>query len=64
MHQEPEVIHKAETLVNHFVEPVAPLLIILPVTLARRAVIAGGIIQLLFQVSHFYAGTSLGESSY
>ena len=48
MHQEPEVFHKLETLVNHIVELPAPFLLLL----TRRLCMAGGIIQILFQVGN------------
>ena len=46
MHQEPEFMHKFETLSNHFIELVAPFFLIYP----RRLVMIGGGIQILFQV--------------
>ncbi|XP_064630133.1 lipase maturation factor 1-like [Lineus longissimus] len=53
MHQEPEVMHKIETSVNHFVELVAPVLILIPF---RPLCIAGGLIQILFQVLLIISG--------
>lgn len=50
MHQEPEIFHKFETLVNHFVELVAPFLILIPIRACR---ITGGLIQIIFQVVFF-----------
>ncbi|XP_065065932.1 lipase maturation factor 1-like [Rhopilema esculentum] len=52
LHQSPEVIHKIETLGNHFVELVAPFLLFLP----RPFRITGGIIQILFQVILIISG--------
>lgn len=46
-HRMPKFWHKFELITNHFVELIAPLLLILPV--GRRLRIAGGMIQLLFQ---------------
>ena len=51
MHQEPEWMHQGETLINHFVELVAPVLLLLPFSWMRRGVIIGGFIQILFQVN-------------
>ncbi|KAK2145906.1 hypothetical protein LSH36_648g01070 [Paralvinella palmiformis] len=45
MHQEPEPFHKFETLVNHFVELIAPFFLLL----TRRLRIIGALIQVLFQ---------------
>ena len=50
MHQEPEVFHKLETLVNHIVELPAPFLLLL----TRCLCMAGGIIQILFQVGNYH----------
>lgn len=47
MHQSPEIFHKSETLVNHFIELVVPFFIFL----TRRFRIWCGILQILFQVS-------------
>lgn len=52
MHQEPELFHKLETSVNHFVELLAPFLLLLP----RPFCIIGGIIQILFQVVLIISG--------
>ncbi|XP_067657065.1 lipase maturation factor 1-like [Haliotis asinina] len=46
LHQSPELIHKMETLGNHFIELVAPFFLIL----GRRMTIIGGGIQIFFQV--------------
>ncbi|XP_046372084.2 lipase maturation factor 1-like isoform X1 [Haliotis rufescens] len=46
LHQSPELIHKMETLSNHFIELVAPFFLIL----GRRMTIIGGGIQIFFQV--------------
>ncbi|XP_002737876.1 lipase maturation factor 1-like [Saccoglossus kowalevskii] len=53
MHQEPEFFHKFETLVNHFIELVAPFLIWIP---WRPAIILGGLFQVLFQVVLIISG--------
>lgn len=47
MHKEPELFHKFEVLMNHFIELVAPFLICMPYRTAR---IVGGFIQVKFQV--------------
>ncbi len=47
MHKEPELVHKFEVLSNHFIELIAPFLILLPFRPLR---IIGGLIQILFQV--------------
>lgn len=47
MHQSPEIFHKFETLMNHFVELVVPFFILL----TRPFRIWCGILQILFQVS-------------
>ncbi|KAK7498343.1 hypothetical protein BaRGS_00010297 [Batillaria attramentaria] len=52
MHQSPEMWHKFETLSNHFVELVAPFLLVLP----RPFCMAGGAIQILFQVVLIISG--------
>ena len=49
MHQEPLLMHKMETLVNHFVELVSPILLLMP----RKFCMAGGMIQMFFQVTIF-----------
>ncbi|XP_071089721.1 lipase maturation factor 1-like [Haliotis cracherodii] len=46
LHQSPELIHKMETLGNHFIELVAPFFLIL----GRRMTIIGGGIQIFFQI--------------
>ena len=46
MHQSPEIFHKFETLMNHFIELVVPFFIIL----TRPFRISCGILQILFQV--------------
>ena len=48
MHQEPILFHKFEVLVNHFVELIAPFLILVPLRSIR---LIGGIIQIKFQVA-------------
>ena len=53
MHNEPEFFHKFEVLVNHFVELIAPFLILMPFRPMR---IAGGAIQILFQVLLIVSG--------
>jgi hypothetical protein len=52
MHKEPVWFHQFETMANHFVELVAPLLLFL----TRRPRIIGGIIQILFQVTLIISG--------
>lgn len=52
MHQSPELWHKFETLSNHFVELVAPVLLFLP----RSFCMVGGIIQIVFQVVLIISG--------
>ncbi|XP_048575813.1 lipase maturation factor 1 isoform X2 [Nematostella vectensis] len=52
MHHSPELFHKFETLVNHFVELVAPFLLFLP----RPLRIWGGLIQIAFQVILIISG--------
>jgi hypothetical protein len=46
MHHEPEFFHKFETLVNHFVELLAPFFFFM----GRRMRMFGGSVQILFQV--------------
>ena len=53
MHQEPEFFHKFEVLVNHFVELVAPCLILIPL---RRVCLVGGILQIFFQILLIISG--------
>ncbi|CAH1784987.1 unnamed protein product, partial [Owenia fusiformis] len=53
MHQSPVIFHRFETLTNHFVELIAPWFILLPF---RRLRIAGGVIQILFQVLIIISG--------
>lgn len=52
MHQSPEIFHKSETLVNHFIELVVPFFIFL----TRRFRIWCGILQILFQVILIISG--------
>lgn len=52
MHQSPEIFHKFETLANHFVELVAPFLLLLP----RRFCLVGSAIQILFQTVLIISG--------
>lgn len=47
MHQSPKPLHKGEVLTNHLVELVAPWLLLMPLRSLR---LAGGVIQLVFQV--------------
>jgi len=49
LHQSPELLHKAETLGNHFVELIVPFFIFLP----RPFRLTCGVIQILFQVRGF-----------
>ncbi|XP_070580075.1 lipase maturation factor 1-like [Ptychodera flava] len=53
MHQEPEFFHKFETLSNHFIELVAPFLLVIP---WRPAIMTGGFLQILFQVVLIISG--------
>mmetsp|Transcript_28643 Transcript_28643/g.32889 ORF Transcript_28643/g.32889 Transcript_28643/m.32889 type:complete len:676 (-) Transcript_28643:119-2146(-) len=46
-HKAPKLWHKFEVLVNHFVELIAPWLMLIPG--CRALMIAGGVIQLVFQ---------------
>lgn len=55
LHWAPNWWHKWEVLTNHFVELVAPWLLILP-GLSRKWRIAGGIIQVLFQMALISSG--------
>lgn len=48
LHHAPPTIHTMETASNHFVELIAPVLLLLP----RPLPIAGGLIQIAFQVTH------------
>lgn len=48
LHAAPKTWHKFEVLSNHFVELIAPWLLIMPF-LGRKLRIAGGIIQIIFQ---------------
>jgi len=52
MHQSPEIFHKFETLMNHFIELVVPFFIIL----TRPFRISCGILQILFQVILIISG--------
>ncbi|KAL5020902.1 hypothetical protein ScPMuIL_000057 [Solemya velum] len=52
MHQEPEFFHKFETMTNHFVELPAPFLLLLN----RPLRMAGGLIQIVFQVVLIISG--------
>ena len=47
LHQSPTWFHRVETLVNHIVELGAPWMLGMP----RRTRIAGGVIQIAFQVT-------------
>ena len=53
LHKSPEIIHKVETLGNHFLELVAPLFMIVPVRSCR---IFAGIVQIIFQVILIISG--------
>jgi hypothetical protein len=48
MHQEPVWFHKFETIVNHFVELIAPVLLMMPGWPGA----VGGLIQIIFQVTY------------
>lgn len=52
LHQSPVAIHKLETLSNHFIELIAPILLIFP----RKCRIIGGSIQILFQIVLIVSG--------
>lgn len=52
MHQSPEIFHKFETLMNHFIELVVPFFIFL----TRPFRISCGILQVLFQVILIISG--------
>ncbi|XP_025095133.1 lipase maturation factor 1-like isoform X2 [Pomacea canaliculata] len=52
MHQAPEAWHKFETLSNHFIELVAPFLLLMP----RPFCLLGGAFQILFQVVLIISG--------
>ncbi|XP_045190292.2 lipase maturation factor 1-like [Mercenaria mercenaria] len=54
MHQTPDWFHKFETGSNHFVELVAPLLLLMPTP--RICKMIGGAIQILFQVVLIISG--------
>ena len=51
LHQNPEFIHKAETLANHVVELIVPFFIFLP----RPFRLICGILQVFFQVTKYHA---------
>ncbi len=53
MHREPELMHKFEVLVNHFIELIAPLFVILPNRMFRNL---GGILQIIFQIAIIISG--------
>ena len=46
LHQSPQLLHQLETLGNHMVELGVPFLLLLP----RPLRLAGGLVQVLFQV--------------
>lgn len=52
MHQSPQMWHQFETLSNHFIELVAPFLLVMP----RRFCMVGGAFQILFQVVLIISG--------
>lgn len=52
MHQEPEIMHKAETMVNHIIELIVPFMLFLN----RRLVIVGGFLQVFFQILIIISG--------
>ncbi|ELU02414.1 hypothetical protein CAPTEDRAFT_179420 [Capitella teleta] len=52
MHNEPEVFHQFETLVNHFVELLAPFFLLM----GRRMRMIGGSVQIIFQVIIIISG--------
>jgi len=47
LHKEPENVHKFEVISNHFLELVAPFMVIMPFRFLRQV---GGILQIVFQV--------------
>ncbi|XP_072021054.1 lipase maturation factor 1-like [Amphiura filiformis] len=53
MHQSPELFHKFETLSNHFIELVAPFLILAPFRPLR---VVGGYLQIIFQIVLIISG--------
>lgn len=53
LHQSPEPIHKFEVLSNHFIELVAPFLLLLP---HRGLCMLGGALQIFFQVVLIISG--------
>ena len=55
LHQSPLAVHKFETLSNHFIELVAPILLLLPDRF-RKLRIIGGIIQIVFQLVLIISG--------
>lgn len=58
LHQSPEILHKIETLGNHFIELIVPWFLLVP----GRFTIACGMLQIIFQVSYsLYGALSLGE---
>ncbi|ESO09975.1 hypothetical protein HELRODRAFT_73251 [Helobdella robusta] len=52
MHQEPVFFHKFETMVNHFVELIAPICLLMP----RKFCIFGGLVQIVFQIVLIISG--------
>lgn len=58
MHQSPDWFHQVETMTNHLVELVAPILLLVP----RRLCIIGGFIQIAFQVPCFFYLTEVFSS--
>jgi hypothetical protein len=52
-HQTPEIIHRLETLANHFVELVGPWLMLIP---SRNFSIFAGSVQIIFQFSIILTG--------
>ncbi|GFR69257.1 lipase maturation factor [Elysia marginata] len=53
LHQSPEAMHKFEVLSNHFIELVAPFLLLLP---HRGLCMLGGALQIVFQVVLIISG--------
>ncbi|GFN93000.1 lipase maturation factor [Plakobranchus ocellatus] len=53
LHQSPQAMHKFEVLSNHFIELVAPFLLLLP---HRRLCMIGGALQIFFQVVLIISG--------
>ncbi|RMZ99295.1 Lipase maturation factor 1 [Brachionus plicatilis] len=53
LHKEPEGMHKFEVLSNHFIELIAPFLVLMPIRILR---LVGGWIQIIFQIILIMSG--------